>query len=81
MKSTSIKPIGNISNGLNRVIEDFNSLVLEEKEFALEIIRKMFIEAHREFLLKRAHTAISNYSKGKVKYGTAKDLYKDLEND
>jgi len=69
MKTTSI----------NRVIEDFNSLVLEEKEFALEIIRKMFIEANRESILKRAQTAIRNYSKGKTKHGTLKDLYNDLE--
>ena len=64
---------------INRVIEDFNSLVLEEKEFALEIIRKMFIEANRESILKRAQTAIRNYSKGKTKRGTIKDLYNDLE--
>ena len=71
MKSTSI----------NRVIQDFNSLVLEEKEFAVEIIRKVLAEAHRESLLKRAHTAVKNYNKGKVKRGTVKDLYKDMEND
>lgn len=67
--------------GINRVIQDFNSLVLEEKEFALEIIRKMLIESHRESLLKRAHAATSNYNKGKVKHGSTKDLYNDLEND
>ena len=71
MKSTSI----------NRVIEDFNALVLDEKEFALEIIRKMYVEAQRKHLLKRAHGAMSNYNKGKVKSGSLKNLYNDLEND
>ena len=66
---------------INRVIQDFNSLVLEEKEFAVEIIRKMLVEAHRESLLKRAHAAVKNYSKGKVKRGSLKDLRNDLEND
>lgn len=69
------------NTGINKVIQDFNSLVLEEKEFALEIIRKMLIESHRESLLKRAQIANGNYNKGKVKHGTPKDLYSDLEND
>ena len=70
MKSTSI----------NKLIDDFNALVLDEKEFALEIIRKMFIEAQRETLLKRAHSSLKNYTKGKVKHGSVKDLHNDLEN-
>ena len=71
MKATSI----------NKVIDDFNALILEEKEFALEIIHKMFIEAQRKSLLKRVHAAASNYNKGKVKSGSLKDLHNDLEND
>jgi hypothetical protein len=71
MKSTSI----------NKVIDDFNSLVLEEKEFALDIIRKILVESKRESLFSRARKADSNFRKGKVKRGTAKDLFKDLEND
>lgn len=67
------------STTINKVIDDFNSLVLEEKEFALALIRKMFIEAQRESLLKRANTAVSNYNKGKVKRGSLKDLRNDLE--
>jgi len=69
------------STTINKVIDDFNALVFDEKEFALEIIRKMFIEAQRESLLKRANTATSNYHKGKVKRGSLKDLRNDLEND
>ena len=71
MKTTSI----------NRVIDDFNSLVLEEKEFALDLIRKILIESKRESLFSRGRKADSNFRKGKVKKGTVKDLYKDLEND
>jgi len=66
---------------INRVIEDFNSLVLAEKEYTLDIIQKMTIESKREALAKRAKTAMSNLKKGKAKKGTVKDLYTDLESD
>ena len=71
MKNTSI----------NKVIDDFNSLVLEEKEFTLDIIRKILIESKRESIFSRARKADSNFRKGNVKHGTVKDLFKDLEND
>jgi len=67
------------TTNINRVIEDFNSLVLGEKEYALDIIRKMTIEAKREALAKRAHKAVQNLQKGKVKKGSAKNLHTDLE--
>jgi len=66
---------------INRVIEDFNSLVLSEKEYALDIIRKMTVESKREALSKRARKAMLNLKKGKVKKGSVKDLHTDLERD
>lgn len=57
MKTTSI----------NRVIDDFNSLVLEEKEFALDLIQKILVESKRESLLSRARKADSNFKNGKKK--------------
>jgi hypothetical protein len=69
------------TTNINRMIEDFNALVLEEKEFTLEIITKILIEAHRESISKRARAAMANYKKKKIKQGTLKDLYNDLEND
>ncbi|MEP7171129.1 MAG: hypothetical protein ABI855_17305 [Bacteroidota bacterium] len=71
MKTTSI----------NTVIEKFNSLLFEEKEFAVEIIKKAYAEAAREAILKRAAKATQNFKKGKGKKGGVKDLYKDLEDD
>ena len=55
--------------------------LLEEKEFALDLIRKIVIESKRESLFSRARKADSNFRKGKVRKGTVKDLFKDLEND
>jgi len=69
------------TSNINRVLEDFNALLLPEKEYALEIIRKMTIEQKREALAKRIKQAESNYKKGKVKKGSVKDLLKDLDSD
>ncbi len=66
---------------INTVIENFNSLLLDEKEYAVEIIKKVYAEAAREALLSKANKASQNLKKGKVKKGNLKDLYKDLEND
>jgi hypothetical protein len=66
---------------INRVIEDFNSLVLAEKEYALDIIRKMTVESKRDALSKRAKKAILNLQKGKVKKGTIKELHTGLDSD
>jgi hypothetical protein len=65
---------------INTVIENFNSLLLDEKEYAVEIIKKVYAEAAREALLTKATKASQNLKKGKVKKGNLKDLYKDLEN-
>lgn len=69
------------TTNINRVIEDFNSLALDEKEYALDIIRKMTVESKREALSKRARKATMNLQKGKVKKGSVKDLHTDLESD
>ena len=66
---------------LNKLIEDFESLPLDDKEYALEIIKKQVIEAKRNTIARRAKMAATNYKKGFVKKGTVKDLYKDLEGD
>lgn len=66
---------------LNKLIEDFNHLPLEEREYLIEIAKKQLIEAKREKIAKRAKEAEKNYKKGKVKSGTVNDLYKDLESD
>jgi hypothetical protein len=66
---------------LKKVIEDFKNLPIEEKEYALEIVKKQTIEAKREVIAKRAKEANNNYKKGDIKTGDVKLLYKDLESD
>ena len=66
---------------IGQVIEEFNTLIPEEQEFVVDILQKIIIESRREALSKAAKKAAVNLTAGKVKKGSAKDLYKDLEND
>ncbi|MDI6891264.1 MAG: hypothetical protein QMC83_10080 [Thermodesulfovibrionales bacterium] len=69
------------STTLDRLIDDFKQLPLNDKEYAIEIIKKQLIEAKREAIAKRAKEAMANLKKRNVKRGTVKELYKDLESD
>ena len=69
------------NTNINKVIETFNSLLIEDKEFAIDIIKKVYAEANREQILKNSLKVTENHKKGKVKSGNLSDLYKDLEND
>ena len=61
------------------VIEQFDTLPLEEKEYAAGIIRKAYAEAARGTLSSRAKVATRNVKAGKVRKGKLADLRKDLE--
>ena len=66
---------------INKIIEDFNSLSLEDREYAVNIIEKQLIDAKREAISIRAKEAIENYRKGNCQTGTVSDLHKDLNSD
>jgi hypothetical protein len=66
---------------LNRIIDDFNELPFEDREYAIELIQKQLIEAKRERIVRRLKEAETNLKRGRVKRGTVGDLLKDLEND
>jgi len=66
---------------VNKIIEDFNRLPLDDKEYAAEVIKKQLIEAKRLAIAKRAKEAMANLRKGNSKIGNIKELYKDLESD
>ncbi len=67
------------SSILNKLIDDFSNLPLEDKEYAVGVIKKQLIEAKREAIARRAEQAEVHFKKRMVKKGTWKDLYKDLE--
>jgi hypothetical protein len=64
---------------LDRLIEDFGRLPLDDREFAADLIRKQLIEAKRKAMYNRAKSALANAKKRKINSGTVKDLRKDLE--
>lgn len=66
---------------ITKLIEEFNLLPLDDKEFAAELIKKQLIEAKRDAIAKRVKEVQANLKKGIVKRGTVKELYKDLESD
>ena len=66
---------------LNKIIDDFNELPFEDREYAVALIQKQLIEAKRERITRRVKEAETNLKKGRVKRGTIDDLLKDLEND
>jgi hypothetical protein len=66
---------------VNKVIEEFSHLPLEDKEYVAEIIRKQLTEVKRQKLAERAREARKNLKKLAVKTGTIKDLMEDLDRD
>jgi hypothetical protein len=66
---------------INKVIDDFSFLTLEDKEYVLDIIKKQLVESKRESIANRAKEATSAFKKDLTKKGSYKDLYKDLECD
>lgn len=66
---------------LGKLIEDFGHLPLDDKEYAVDVIKKQLIDAKRDAIAKRAKEAIANLKKGMTKRGTVKELYRDLESD
>jgi len=66
------------TNDVNRIIEQFDALPMEEKVIAAGIIRKAYAEAAREALVGRVKTAARNLKAGKVRKGKLADLRKDL---
>jgi hypothetical protein len=69
------------SSTINNLIEDFSHLKLDDKEYAVDVIKKQLIDAKREAIAKKAKEAMANLRKGMVKRGTLKELYRDLESD
>lgn len=64
---------------INSVIERFEALPLEEKEYTIALMQKAYAEAARKALAQRAKQAARNAKSGKTKKGGAADLRKDLE--
>ena len=69
------------NSNIDKVIEDFNHLPPDDKEYVAEIIRKQLIELKRDRLSERAREARMNLERGTVKTGTVKELMEDMDSD
>lgn len=66
---------------INDVLNDFDKLDSNEKEYFLEVARKQLIEQRRNKISDRVKEAEQNYNNGNSKSGRVDDLLKDLQND
>jgi predicted DNA-binding protein len=66
---------------VNKLIEEFAHLPLEDMEYVAEIIHKQLIDMKRTALAARAEEAKKNLRDGLTKMGSLKDIMEDLEGD
>jgi hypothetical protein len=66
---------------VHKIVEEFDELSVDEKEEAKELFDKLMIEARREEIRLAGEEARKLYREGKVKFGSAADLLKELNAD
>lgn len=67
---------------VNKIVEEFDELSIEEKEEAKEIFDKLLIEARRADILRGGEEARKEHREGKLKaYDNADDFMKSLMED
>ncbi|MDX2189887.1 MAG: hypothetical protein SFY32_08490 [Bacteroidota bacterium] len=68
------------TSAINTIIEDFYSIkTIEDKEYAVEILRKSLVEAKRDLILVNSNKSNLEYNKGVTKSGNLQALKKDLD--
>ncbi|MGL5806458.1 MAG: hypothetical protein ACRC2R_21175 [Xenococcaceae cyanobacterium] len=63
---------------IQQVIEDFETLSLEDRDFLLELIQKRRIERRRTEIAQNATQTLTAIKTGQAKRGTLADLRADL---
>lgn len=66
---------------IDKVIDDFEDLPLESKEYTLELLNKILTEARREEIFQNTQKSESEYMAGNTKTGTPGEIINWLEND
>lgn len=66
---------------IDKVIDDFEDLPLESKEYTIKLLNKILIEARREEIYQNALQSESEYMSGEIKTGTPDEIITWLEND
>lgn len=68
-----------MNNKLNDILEDFDSLTLEEQETVLDIEKKRLIEKKRKLLIEEVREAEKEYKTGKLKPKSVEDIMKEID--
>ncbi len=66
---------------IDQVIDSFNRLEIDEREFAFDLMKKQLVEARRAIIAQRSKQALRSVRAGKIKKGTVEDLKRDLDSD
>ncbi len=56
-----------VKTKIDKVIDDFSHLYLDDKEYVADILQKQLVEAKREAIAKRGKEALQNLKNRKVK--------------
>jgi len=70
-----------MENKINAVLEDFDSLSIDEQEVVVEIERKRLTERKRTMLVKNVNEAEEEYNSGKLKSESVDEIMKAIENE
>jgi hypothetical protein len=66
---------------LGNLLNDFQNLPLQDKEYFFDVVQKQLVEAKRDLLAERIFEAKEHYASGRCKSGGIKEMMEDLEGD
>lgn len=66
-------------NKVNDILEEFDSLSLEEQETVLDIEKKRLIEKKRQLLIQEVKEGEEEYKSGKLKPKSVDDIMKEID--
>ena len=70
-----------MENKINNVLEEFDSLTIEEQEVVVDIEKKRLIERKRELLVKNVKEAEDEFESGKMKSQNFDDIMKTIDDE
>lgn len=70
-----------MTSATEKVIEQFDNLPVEEKEYVKDLIDKIIIEARRDEIIRNANISRDEREAGNLSFGSAEDILKALDAD
>jgi hypothetical protein len=63
---------------VNKVLEEIDQLTIDDRIYIHQILSCRLVETERSLIAKRAREAEENYSRGRVRSGSVRDLLIEL---